>query len=531
VSEIAGLGRMIRVILRRDRIQLPVWILVIGLLPAGVASAFTGLYPTTAALSTAAATIASNTAFVAFLGPIQSPTLGGLVVWRVGAALSVLAGVMSVLLITRHTRAEEQTGRRELIGSTTIGRQAPLAAAIVVGAAANLVAGLLIVAGLLNAGLEAKGAVAFGLAITTVGWLFTGIAAFAAQLPDSSRTSNAIGMAVIGASFVLRVAGDAAGTGGAGWLSWISPIGLAARVGAFAGERWWPVLVLTIVALGLVATASAISNRRDVGSAVIRTGLGPAEAVPSLRSPWALAWRLQRGLALSWTVAFAVFGLLLGAFAEGVGTLMEETPTLADVIARLGGSSIISNAYLAAMLSVAAGIAAAHGVQAVLRLHGEETDQHAEIVLAGAVDRRSWVGSHLLFGVMAPVVDMVVFGAAMGLAYGISTGDATEVLRVAGAAMVYVPASWVMVGLALLVFAVVPQRGALGWSALGAALILTLLGSALNLDQWLLDLSPFTHSPSVPGGAVRALPLVVLIGLSGSLAWSGLMAFGHRDLE
>jgi ABC-2 type transport system permease protein len=384
---------------------------------------------------------------------------------------------------------------------------------------------------LLANGLDARGAIAFGLAITAVGWLFTGVAALAAQLPESSRTSNAIGMAVVGTAFVLRVAGDAGRANGAEWLSWISPIGLAARVGAFAGERWWPILVLGLIAVGLVLVSVVISRRRDVGSAVIPTRSGPADAEPSLRSPGALAWRMQRGLALSWMVAFAVFGSLLGAFAKGVGTLMDETPTFADIIARLGGSSIVTNAFLAAMLSVASGIAAAHGVQAVLRLHGEETDQHAEIVLACAVDRRSWVGSHLFFGVLAPAADLVVAGAAMGLTYGISTGQLTEVFRVAGSALAYLPASWVMVGLALLLFGVVPRRSGLGWSALGAALILTLLGGALNLDQWLLDLSPFTHSPNVPGGGVGALPLIVLIALAGLLAWSGLTAFTRRDLE
>jgi ABC-2 type transport system permease protein len=119
----------------------------------------------------------------------------------------------------------------------------------------------------------------------------------------------------------------------------------------------------------------------------------------------------------------------------------------------------------------------------------------------------------------------------MGLSFGISVGDLTQVFRVVGSALVYVPASWVMVGLALLVFGAIPRRSGLGWAALGVALILTLLGGALNLDQWLLDLSPFTHTPSLPGGAPGLLPVVVLLAVAGVLAGSGLMAFGRRDLE
>jgi len=41
------------------------------------------------------------------LGPIYDPTLGGMVAWRVGAMR------MFLLLVIRHTRTEEESGRLE----------------------------------------------------------------------------------------------------------------------------------------------------------------------------------------------------------------------------------------------------------------------------------------------------------------------------------------------------------------------------------------------------------------------------------
>ena len=42
---------------------------------------------------------------------------------------------MSLMVVIRHTRAEEETGRAELIGATAVGRHAIPAAAVVAAAA------------------------------------------------------------------------------------------------------------------------------------------------------------------------------------------------------------------------------------------------------------------------------------------------------------------------------------------------------------------------------------------------------------
>jgi ABC-2 type transport system permease protein len=50
----------------------------------------------------------------------------------------ILIAPVSLLFVIRHTRAEEEAGRRELLGSMVVGRVAPLAAALVTVFGANL---------------------------------------------------------------------------------------------------------------------------------------------------------------------------------------------------------------------------------------------------------------------------------------------------------------------------------------------------------------------------------------------------------
>ena len=61
-------------------------------------------------------------------------------------------------------------------------------------------------------------------------------------------------------------------------------------------------------------------------------------------------------------------------------------------------------------------------------------------------------------------------------------------------------------------------------------LFVTMLGAPLGLSQLVLDLSPFTHVPSLPAAALTAAALVWLLAVAGLLAAAGVAGFRRRDL-
>jgi ABC-2 type transport system permease protein len=531
MRELAGTTRLLRLIVRRERVALPVWILVLASLPAGTAGAFAALYPTEAELTRAASAIAGNPAFVAFLGPVYAPTLGGLTVWRVGALSAVVIGIMNVLTVTRHTRAEEEAGRRELLGSTALGRHAPLFAVLLIVMATDVLIGLAAAAGMASAGLAGSGVVAFGLSITVAGWVFAGVGAVGAQMFDSSRTANGMGVAVAAVSFLMRVIGDAGSSSGFGFLSWISPVGLVSRVRPFAGERWWIIGLLGFIAVALIATAQAISARRDVGAGVFASQSGPAAAAASLGSAGGLAFRLQKGVMAAWAAGFALFGFFIGAATEGFADLLDENPFLREIIEQVGGESAVADAFLASMLTVFGLMSAAQGVQATTWLRTEEIEQRVDPLLATSTGRLRWMASHGLIGVLAPSLDLLAVGAAAGLSYGAAVGDiGGRVPRLVAAALVQLPAVWLLVGVSLLLFGLVPRLSGLAWAVVGLTAFLTLFGATLRLPQALIDLSAFNHLPKVPGSTVTALPLVWLLATGAVVAFLGFFGFSRRDV-
>jgi ABC-2 type transport system permease protein len=475
------------------------------------------------------AAIAANPSLTAFFGPVFDSSIGGITTWRIGGFGALFTGLLSVMALLRHTRAEEESGRRELLGSTAIGRQAPLVAAVLTTLLAGLAIGVVAAAGLTVSGQPSAGAMAFGASFTMTGWVFAGLAAVAAQLTDSARSARIIALSVLGASYLIRMLADAADA--AAWAVWVTPIGWAQRVRPFAGDAWSVVGLAVAVAAALLGFAVVLSARRDVGAGLLPTRLGPPSGPPGRGTPQALAWRLQRGVLMAWTVGFAAFGLVIGGITPGLADLVTTSPELSEIFDRLGGQRAITDGFLAAVIGFYALAAAGYAIQAALRLRTEELELRAELVLATATSRHGWVASHAAFALLGPVVLMAAAGVATALTYGLGVGDVWgQVARLVGASLSHLPAIWVLAGLTLALFGLRPRLVGLAWAVLTASFLITLLGAVLGLSQRLIDLSPFSHTPQLPGGPVSVVPLVWLVAVAAALAALGLGGAQRRDI-
>ncbi|MEU7137147.1 ABC transporter permease [Streptomyces sp. NPDC046261] len=529
-SRLTGTGTLLRLALRRDRVMLPVWVLALVLTVLATANTFETLYDTPADRAGVARSTNTNGSLRALYGPVLGDSIGGLVAWRMVAFGGVLAAIMSLVIVVRHTREEEETGRQELLSSCVVGRRAPLTSALLTAVAAHAVTALLITAGLAGAGLPAGGALALALAISGTGVCFAGVAAVVAQLTESARSARGITGAVVGLAFVLRAAGDAAAAGATSPLVWVSPIGWGEQVRAFAGDRWW-VLLLPYAAAALSAAAAyGLAGRRDIGAGFLATRPGAAAAPRHLGGALGLAWRLQRGSLLGWVSGFAVAGGVFGAVTDGASELVGGNESTREIFERMGGHQGITEAFLSSMTGMLGMVAALYAVGAVLRLRAEETAGRAEPVLAGAVSRLRWAAGHLAFAFLGTAVVLGAGGLTMGLAYGLTAGDGGRLPEVLGAALAQAPAAWALASVAVLIVGVRPRLSAAAWAAAGLCLAIGWLGPALKLPQAAMDLSPFGHLPRLPGAELSTVPFLWLLAVTAVLTTVGLVALRRRDV-
>jgi ABC-2 type transport system permease protein len=529
---LTGTGALAKLALRRDRVMLPVWVYVVVIGVTANAYTFAKLYKTASQRAALVASGESNPALLFLYGRLNGNSVGALTAWRYGVWGALFAVLMSIFLVIRHTRGDEETGRLELIGSARVGRQAPLASAIVVAAEANVIITVLLCVVLPLLGLPAAGSVALALAIGTCGLAFTGVSAVAAQLTSSARAARGLALGALGAAFLARAVGDATGASGPTWLTWVLPLGWTETLRPFASERWW-VLALPLALFAAGAWLSfALAARRDHGAGLFPDRPGRPAASAALRDPFTLAWRLQWPGLAGWAAGYAILFAVCGAAAKGIGQLAATSATLTKEFTRLGGQSAIVNAYLAGLMLLGGLIAAAYGVSAVLRLHAEETAGTADPVLAGSVARARWGLSHLVVAVTGTALLLAIAGLATGLGYGLAVGGAgSETARMLGAGLAQLPAAAVIIGIATLAFGAIPDGCVpAAWTVVGLTVALSIFGPALQLSQWVLDVSPFTHIPKLPGGAVTAAPLILLSVIAIVLYVIGLTALRRRDI-
>ncbi|MFI9387527.1 ABC transporter permease [Kutzneria sp. NPDC052558] len=529
MNTLVGTGSLVRLVLRRERIALPVWILAVTGIVAATASSFAGLYPTVQSRQEFAASIVGNPSVLALSGPAQGlDTIGGMTEWKYGAVACVLVGLMAVFTTVRHTRADEEAGRHELLGSGVVGRHAKLTATLIVVFGAGVVYALLIGLALTAQGLPATGSFAMGLGVGGCVWFFAAVAAVAVQVSSSSRAANGTGGIVIGAAYLLRAAGDSAAEDGPRWVSWLSPIGWSQQMRPFAGERFWVLVLYVAISVVLLGIAYALVGRRDIGAGLVPERAGRPQG---RFGPFGLAWRLQRGILIGWTFGIVVMAGALGGISQSLKGILDSSPQITQALHQIGGQQSIVDSFMAAILDIIGLAVSVYAIQAALRLRAEETASRAEPVLAGAVARLRWAASHLAFALLGSAFLLAVAGAAIGLAVGLSDGDVGGQLpRLLGAAMVQAPAVWVLAGIATALFGLLPRLTSLAWAALVVFLLLGQLGSLFQLSQWALDLSPFTHLPKLPGGAFTATPLVWLVVITVALTAAGLAGFRRRDV-
>ncbi|MEU3983906.1 ABC transporter permease [Streptomyces sp. NPDC026672] len=517
---LAGTAVLVRFALRRDRLMLPVWTAVNLLMVLSMPQSLRTLYATPAERADLLDQLAANASLRALIGPAFDDSLGALTAWRVGVYAGALAAVTSLLVVVRHTRDEEESGRQELVSSGMVGRRAPLTAALLTAAAGNTALALLITAGLAAQG--TAGAFAFGLGIAGAGMVFATMAAIVAQLTESARLARGLTAGLLGAAFVLRAAGDSAAADGSSVLTWVSPLGWLENVRAFAGERWWVLLLFGAAVAVQAGVAYALAARRDLGMSFLPTRPGPARG--RLGSAAALAWRLQRGSVLGWSVGFFLAGVVYGGLTDGVTDLVGDNRQARDVFERMGGHAALTDAFLASMTGLMGLVAALYVVASVLRPYGEETSGRAEPLLAGAVGRLRWAAGHLVIAFGGAALLMVLTALGLAAGYGKDTGP------ILAACLVQVPAVWTIGGVAVLLHGAVPRAATASWAVAGAVLLIGWVGPALNAPRAVLNLSPFAHLPKLPGAAMSWPPVLTLTALSAALVTTGLIALRRRDL-
>jgi ABC-2 type transport system permease protein len=510
-----GTPKLMRFILRKERVSTFVWLGVLTGLTLFVAIMYGGMYAEADSRSNMS-DLWNLPAIVAMLGPIfGEATLASLYASSMILTMVITVAIMNIFFVIRHTRAEEEKSLGEVVRSLPVGRLANLTATMLFALLVNIAIAVLTTVSLWGI-YGFAGSAVYGFAIGMSGFAFAGIAAVFANL--SSSKGGAIGMSigVVLFFYMLRAIGDVSVIA----LSFISPIGLAAQSQPMAGNVVWPLFVLLAIGVALSALALYLNSIRDFGRGLLSARKGRGEGGMLMKSPEGVLFRLTRRSMLFWAA---------GLFSLGAsyGVVMGETESFLDMIPGIDDV----RAFITMITMMTALVSVVPALIAVLRLAGEEKNGRYENVFAGSVSRSRMMTAHLVSALLQSFIMM--FAACFGLwlcSYAVMD-DPIAFSEMFGAFMVYLPAAWVMIGLAALLVGLIPRRATLiAFSYFGLSFVLLYFGTLAGYPE-AAYITPFGFVPQIPLDTVNPWIMISLVAVSALLIVSAYFAYNRRDLK
>lgn len=519
-SALTGLGTLLALAVRRDRIRLAVWIWALTFMMVYAPNTMKLAYPD-APQRIARVNLLKTPAGIMLGGPFfggNETDLGAMVANELMLTLIVATSILSILTVIRHTRAEEESGAAELVMSSVVGRYARTFAALILVGAVNAILAVTMTLALAATGFDLINCAGVCLGITGAAMVFGAVAAVTAQLWRQSRTASGAALAVLATATVVRGVGDIINHPGSA-LSWFSPIAWAQQMRGFVELRWWPFGLLVALTLALIAASMVLESRREYDDGILPTK-GERVNAPPIRGVFELNLVLQRGQVIGWGVGLFLAGLAFGSMTKSLQDAAKTNALLARVLAAHGYNGIYTT--LTQFLSAAT---TGFVVVTVIRLTHDEQSGIAEEVLAGSVSRWRWLLSAVGATLVGAALLMLLAGLGNGLGAAITMGEADLVPRLTMAGLAHVPAMAVLAGTAAL--AVALRRPWIGWLAVTFVVLSLYLGALLRLPRWLVDASPVgrtTVPSSVPVTALMVMAVVAAV-LTGAAGW----IYRHRD--
>ncbi|GAB3219041.1 ABC transporter membrane-spanning protein [Glycomyces halotolerans] len=534
LGTLAGTGKLLRFHARRTRVYLIAWLGGMFAFSALMTVSLPELYPDAAARAEAA-TLLDSPAMRFLSGPTEyiaayADSVGPMFAHQMLMWSLAVTGVMFILLITRLTRADEETSRSEVVRSLPVGRRADMAAALLLSLIAAVALGALITLSVLPLeDTDPLDAVLYGLAFTATGVTFAAITAVCAQLAGYGSSTNGLAFAVLGFAFLTAGAGYAQEN----WVAWLSPIGWPELTYVYTpDQRWWPLAVSVLVSAALVWLAFGLVARRDFGAGMLPARPGPATARRGLRSATALTFHLTRGMLVTAVFSMLVLGLMYGSITGSADQLLDSLSEAQREVMTRGSEAEPTDSFAVTATQVQAFFALIFALLVIGRARKEETGGRGELLVAAPVPRSAWPGSYFVAAMVNGTVGVLVGGLALAAAGASSLGESGAFGRLLLAQVNYLPAVWLMIALGFALLGWLPRAGVLRWLLWLYVFVVGYFGALIEgLPEWAKRLSPFEHLAEYPLDDMDWVPFAVLTVLAAAVAAAGYAGVRRRDLQ
>jgi ABC-2 type transport system permease protein len=518
--------------MKRDFKKIIIWILGLGLFSAGFVPAFEevgkgqglmGMYETM-----------KNPAMISMVGPTPvgsaaDYTLGAMYSHEMLLFCGLFAMIMAALHVVSHTRKEEELGLTELVRSYQVGRQANSLAVLTETVVINMLLALVIGGTMIAFGantISVEGSFLFGASIGMAGIIGSVIALVMAQIMPTASGATGSSLGIVGLLYILRGGTDVSSVD----FSMFNPMGWTYLTYPFTENNWAPVIYAVVFSVIVGIIAFVLEGGRDMGSGYLPQREGRATAKKSLLSVPGLFIRLNKGVMISWMIAFVMMGAAYGSIYGDMQTFISSNELMGQMFTLSGVS--IEASFTGTIMMVMIGLVSILPIAIVNKLYSEEVRLHLSQLYSTKVTRAKLYWTSVIMAIVAGVVGILIASvglggtaiSAMGNSSSMNMGD----FIVAG--YNFLPSVLFFIGLAALALGFAPRLGKVIYVYLGYSFALNYFGGILDLPEWLSKTAVQSWIPRMPVDKFDGAIFITMTMISIALMVFGYIGYGKRDM-
>ncbi|WP_291575874.1 ABC transporter permease [Clostridium sp. UBA4548] len=518
--------------LKRDWKKNIIWILGLGLFAGAYVPAFEeigkgqgliGMYETM-----------QNPAMISMVGPTPIDkaadyTLGAMYANEMLLFCGLFAMIMAALHVVSHTRKEEDHGLTELVRSFQVGRQANSLAVMMEIVIINILLALsigVVMTSFSAATISTEGSFLFGASIGIAGILGASIALVMAQVMPTSSGATGSSLGIVGLLYIVRAGTDVSNVN----LSMLNPMGWTYLTYPFTKNNWYPLIYAIVFCILVVVMAFALEGGRDMGAGYLPEREGRATAKKSLLSIPGLFMKLNKGVIISWSVAFVIMGAAYGSIYGDMQTFIEGNEMVSKMFMLAGVS--LEESFTGTIMMVMIGLVSILPIAIVNKLFSEESRLHLSQLYSTKVTRTQLYFTSVIIAIIAGVVGILLASVGLGGTAISAMGD-SSVMSIGdfiAAGYNFLPSVLFFVGLATLALGFAPKLGKLVYVYLGYSFALNYFGGILDLPDWFSKTAIQSWIPHMPVEKFDGATFATITVISIILIVLGYIGYVKRDM-
>lgn len=526
-----GTGEITKLLLRQNKVKIFLWLLALVGITLVVANVYPTVYTTQEDIMGFAVTM-ENPAMIAMLGSHYTSgdyNIGAVFANEMLLFTAIAVGVMNILFVSSSTRNDEEEGRLEMVRALPVGRLAYLTASGIMILVVNGALLLFTAIGLgfiSESGMTWEASFLYGALLAATGLFFASLTALCAQLAGTSRGTTSLSLGVLIAAYIVRAIGDVESE----VMALFSPLGWVVRTEVFVNNSWWPIAALLSGMGLLLITALYLNTKRDINTGLLPDRKGKIHASAFLKTRIGLTWYLEKTNLVAWMVVLFLLSAAFGAILGDLEVYFSDMEIVQAYFSEGSGVSLIEQ-FIALLMSIMSIFTTVPVVSTILKLKKEENQGRVENYYSHSVPRNSVLSSYYSIALVSTIVAQAIIGLGLYITANQVLEEGLELSMVLKATLVYVPAIWLVIGLATMLVGAFPKGSGLAWFYIVFSLIVIYIGGLIDFPDWVTNLSAFTHVPQIPIEEIDWLTLGVLTSVALVLSLIGFIGYNKRDIQ